>query len=81
MIPKEEVYMFGRKKKPIFGNEITPDCSYCVHGPGPAKDCSCRQLGEDGASASCRAFQYDPLLRTPYAPAQIKKHDPDEFEL
>lgn len=73
--------MFGRKKKPLFGNEIAPDCSYCAHGPGPAENCAFLHVGEDGTPASCLAFQYDPLLRTPYAPPPLKKHDPSEFEL
>lgn len=73
--------MFGRKKKPLFGNDIQPDCSYCVHGPGPAENCDCRQPGEDENPGSCRAFRYDPLLRAPYAPPPLKKHDPGEFEL
>lgn len=72
--------MFGKKKKPLFGDEIEPDCSYCVHGPGPAETCPCRNPEEDGAAA-CRAFQYDPLLRTPRTPPPLKKHDPGDFEL
>ncbi len=73
--------MFGRKKEPLFGNEIEPDCSYCAHGPGPAENCNCKQFGEGETPASCRAFQYDPLRRSPDAPPPLKKHDPSEFEL
>jgi hypothetical protein len=73
--------MFGRKKKPLFGNEIAPDCSYCVHNQGTGEECAFRQPGEDGTLSSCRAFQYDPLLRAPYVAPPLKKHDPSEFEL
>lgn len=73
--------MFGRKKEPLFGNDIKPDCSYCTHGPGPAENCTYKQFGEGETPASCRAFQYDPLRRSPYAPPPLKKHDPGEFEL
>lgn len=75
--------MFGRKKKkePLFGNEIEPDCSYCMHGPGPAEACAYRQFDEEDPMKTCRAFQYDPLLRAPRTPPPLKKHDPSDFEL
>ncbi|XOQ43937.1 MAG: tRNA-uridine aminocarboxypropyltransferase [Clostridium sp.] len=73
--------MFKRKKEPLFGNNIEPDCSYCAHGPGPAETCPYRQVDKDDATKSCRAFQYDPLMRAPYAPPPLKKHDPGEFEI
>ena len=67
-----------RKKAPLFGGGIEPDCGYCVHGPGPAAQCA-RRAGANGAA--CRAFRYDPLRRTPVTPPALKKHDPGEFEL
>lgn len=73
--------MFQRKKAPFFGGGIEPDCSYCVHGPGPAGDCAHRKFGAGETAAACRAFRYDPLMRTPATPPPLKKHDPGEFEL
>ena len=73
--------MFRRKKAPLFGGGIEPDCRCCVHGPGPAAACSFRAPGAEENAASCRAFRYDPLKRAPVTLPPLKKHDPGEFEL
>lgn len=65
--------MFGKKKAKLFGGEIEPDCSYCVHS------------SEEGCTAGenhpCARFAYDPLKRTPHSLPGLKKHDPDDFKL
>lgn len=73
--------MFRKKKAPLFGDGIEPSCRYCAYGPGPAETCPRRDAGPENAEAACRAFRYDPLMRTPVTPPPLKKHDPGEFEL
>lgn len=69
--------MFGKKKKPLFGNSVEPSCRYCAHFSG-GEDGGCR-LGRK--PEPCADFAYDPLLRAPSRLPQMKKHDPDEFKL
>ena len=70
--------MFGKKKKPLFGNSVEPSCRYCAHFSGGDGDGSCT-LGH--TTEPCADFSYDPLLRAPSRLPQLKKHDPDEFKL
>ncbi len=69
--------MFGKKKKPLFGASIEPECGYCVHFAGDGGEGSC-ELGRDGP---CAEFAYDPLRRSPFRPPRLEKHDPGEFKL
>ncbi len=70
--------MFGKKKKPLFGSSIAPDCKYCAHFSGDGAGDSC-ELGH--SPGPCADFAYDPLLRAPSRLPSLKKHDPDEFKL
>lgn len=70
--------MFGKKKEPLFGNSVEPDCRYCAHFSEDGADGSC-VLGY--RPEPCADFAYDPLRRAPSRLPQLKKHDPDEFKL
>ena len=70
--------MFGKKKKPLFGNAIEPDCNYCTHFSGEGEKGSC---GLGNGPGPCAEFVYDPLRRSPSRLPALKEHDPDEFKL
>ncbi len=74
--------MFGKSKKPLFGNRIVPACIYCTHcyeenglhcnlGNHPA----CRK------DESCRRFVYNPLERIPHKAPPLPKVNPEDFTL
>ena len=72
-------------KNIYFGRRIEPACEYCELG-SPTKDGQmilCRKNGVVAPCFSCRKFTYDPLLRTPEAPAGFSggSFDPDDFAL
>lgn len=66
--------MFGKRKARLFGNEVEPNCNYCVN----FSDGICRL---DCKGLPCGSFCYDPLKRTPDNSPALKKHDPEEFKL
>ena len=55
----------------LFQKKIEPRCSYCSRSRSLSKDqVVCDKKGVISAGASCRAFRYDPLKRTPPRPAK-----------
>lgn len=74
--------MFKKKRPPLFGGEIPPDCAYCHYNAllegEPA--CALHLKMENGR---CKSYLYNPLLRQPRpAPAlRIENFDPEDFKL
>lgn len=74
--------MFGKKKRPLFGQNISPACVYCAHS-NTANGLHC-MLGSQKScleSDSCRKFVYDPLRRIPKKAPPLPKIDPQDFSL
>ncbi len=71
------------KKQGLFGGSVEPDCSYCSNHTGEDGAAGCRFHLTLEPGGSCRKFTYDPLLRTPEAPAGFSggSFDPDDFAL
>ena len=58
---------------PLFQKKIDPRCAYCVHGRTLTEDqVACPKKGVMSVTSHCRAFQYDPLRRTPPRPAKVE---------
>lgn len=71
-----------RKKKRLFGNNITPSCEYCSHNHGKKEIIKCSlQLNFD--EGNCKKFIYNPLMRIPQKQLLLKKDefDADDFSL
>mgnify|MGYP003314631266 CR=1 FL=1 len=57
----------------LFRNDIERDCAYCVHGRTLTEEqVACPKKGVMSAASHCRAFQYDPLRRTPPRPVKVE---------
>lgn len=72
----------SKKKIPLFGSQISPDCSYCYHNIGA--DCPACKLGlKMPDTGECRRYQYNPLLRSPKVNPDLPGAglDPEEFKL
>ncbi|WP_322200619.1 hypothetical protein [Acutalibacter intestini] len=74
--------MFKKKKAPLFGGEIPPDCQYCTYNGGPAGSPACT-LHKKTEAARCKAYRYDPLKREPLPapPLRTRDFDPEDFKL
>lgn len=70
-------------KKLFDKKDITPSCSYCVHGRfAPDKESVlCHKKGVVSLDFSCSKFKYDPLKRKPIRPRNIEKFDESDFAL
>ena len=69
--------LFRKKKKPLFGSAIQPDCSCCRRGTDGG--CSLNlEIDEDGG---CPRFSYDPLLRTPHSLPPLREYSEEDFQL
>lgn len=56
----------------LFQQKIEPRCAYCAHGrPLTEQQVACPKKGVMSCASHCRAFQYDPLRRTPPRPAKV----------
>ena len=57
----------------LFQNKIEPRCAYCARGRELGQgQIACPKKGVMDAASHCRAFQYDPLRRTPPRPAKAE---------
>lgn len=67
-------------KNKLFGKNISPDCSYCEHAVFEQGRISCAKAKQliDGR---CRAFSYDPLMRTPVSITLHGTYTADDFKL
>ena len=63
--------------------DVTPSCSYCVHGRlAPDKSSVlCMKKGVVDIEYSCSKFRYDPLKRKPMRPRAIEKFEESDFAL
>lgn len=70
-------------KKLFNKKDISPSCSYCVHGRfAPDKESVlCYKKGIVGIDYACRKFKYDPLKRKPIRPRPIEKFEESDFSL
>ena len=68
----------------LFEKKIEPRCAYCARGRVLTEDqIACPKKGVMSAASHCRAFQYDPLRRTPPRPvtAQLTGLKDEDFSL
>lgn len=63
-------------KYSLFGNNISPDCSYCHNMVDNI--CVKKKIIKNG---KCRKFSYNPLLRVPKVEPNMMKFSREEFEL
>jgi hypothetical protein len=56
--------LFRKKEKKLFGDNITPDCSYCANNAGGIDQVFC-SLEKEMKNGKCRKYCYNPLLRKP----------------
>lgn len=70
-------------KKLLNKKDVTPACSYCVHGKfAPDKESIlCIKKGVVSLDYSCKRFKYDPLKRKPIRPRNIEKFDESDFSI
>ncbi len=69
-------------KKPLYGSNVAPACSYCANAT-PAADGKmvlCRHKGVVSPFFACRKYRYDPLLRVPRR-RDLPRYDPKDFTL
>ena len=61
------------RKKPMFGANIQPACTYCEFGQKAAdpRMILCAKKGVVSPGDSCRSFRYDPLIRVPTPPVAL----------
>lgn len=67
----------------LFGNHIEPACCHCeLAYPSDDPDMLiCMKKGLVRQDFSCRAFQYDPLMRIPRRPRQLETFREEDFQL
>ncbi|HWP52183.1 MAG TPA: hypothetical protein VN626_10855 [Clostridia bacterium] len=70
-------------KSKLFGNNITPSCSYCEYGTFTQDQSAilCSRRGVVTPEYACRKFIYDPLSRVPKPQPKLTKFDPGDFKL
>lgn len=66
--------------KKLFGQNIKPDCQYCVFASFDDDVAYCTK-GKLLSQKKCKTFKYDPLLRKPQKQAQKKAYTQDDFKL
>ena len=60
----------------LFQSKIEPRCAYCARGRALSQEqIACPKKGVMSAASHCRAFQYDPLRRTPPRPVRAEFSD------
>ena len=60
----------------LFQNKIEPRCAYCSRSRVlNDEQVICEKKGVMSTTSHCRAFQYDPLRRTPPRPAKVEFSD------
>ncbi len=67
-------------KNKLFGQNISPDCSYCENAVFENEMVYCKK-GKQIQNGKCRAFRYDPLMRVPKNLSFNKKYSADDFKL
>ncbi|MBR1535028.1 MAG: hypothetical protein IJ639_11715 [Ruminococcus sp.] len=67
-------------KKQLFGKNIVPACTYCVHSKkeGNTQFCDARKVLKNG---KCRKFVYNPIMRVPRGAAKLPTYKNDDFSI
>lgn len=70
-------------RKPLFGRNITPACTYCTHSrlAPDQKMYYCTKFGVVAPYYKCHKFNYDPLRRVPKRQPKLPHFSPDEFKI
>lgn len=64
-----------RKKKPLFGANIVPSCTYCSHNRGDDENIIC-SVNCEMRDNHCKKYSYNPLMREP---KRIPNFNPNNF--
>lgn len=67
-------------KKKLFGQNILPDCSYCDNAVFENQMAFCKK-NKRIQNGKCRAFRYDPLMRTPKSSHIKKNYSIEDFKI
>lgn len=69
--------------KRLFNENISPSCSYCVHGNNFIKQETvlCVKFGVVDAQNSCKKFKYDPLKRIPKTRKKTLEFNKNDFSI
>lgn len=67
-------------KSKLFGQNISPDCSYCSHAVFENEIIYCTKSRRI-EKGKCKSFKYDPLMRVPKKSAFKKTYTADDFRL
>lgn len=67
-------------KKKLFGKNIIPNCAYCENSTAENEIVYCKK-GKRIQNNKCRAFRYDPLLRSPKSSAFKNQYTADDFKI
>ena len=67
-------------KKPLFGSQIVPSCSYCNHSEkeGSTQFCNIHKVLKNG---KCRRFSYNPIMREPRRSAKLPTYTKKDFSI
>lgn len=70
-------------KKILNEKEISPSCSYCMHGKcsPDGETVLCKKKGIVEKDFSCKKFSYDVLKRQPRRPLPLQKYSKEDFSL
>lgn len=67
-------------KKKIFGNNISPDCTYCKNMILDSDAMNCTK-NKEIINGKCRKFDYNPLLRVPRDKPKMMEFQMEDFVL
>ncbi len=67
-------------KNKLFGNNISPDCSYCANAFFENGIVACRK-SKHISDGKCRSFSYDPLMRVPRTVTLRGTYTAEDFKL
>ncbi len=68
-------------KRKLFGMNINPDCTYCVHSDNEQDFFICKKGRKKIVNGKCRKFKYDPLLRVPKKTVNKTAYTEEDFKL
>lgn len=79
IIKKQGVKKMFRKK--LFGNNIAPDCTYCLYSEKNSGGKLICRYGSPTMGTVCQRYMYDPLKREPKTLPDMPKFTADDFKL
>ncbi|MBQ9516431.1 MAG: hypothetical protein IJR57_10025 [Ruminococcus sp.] len=67
-------------KKPLFGKNIVPSCTYCSYSKteGNTQFCSAHKVLKNG---KCRKFDYNPIMRVPRGAPKLPSFNNEDFSI